>query len=191
MLLDLEESSLARSLALSRAARSIIEATELVLKRRLEEFSTLRASGHLGDHAESKEYRGDNNRRQLFDQARAARETLLAERKLATRCVREAKLRLRASYDVVETVETKLVLVEQRLGALMAEMTRSGLVITLPHQPSELRHWPPEEFCSDSDGSDLDMDVVLALESNDDDDDDDGDGDGGPGGGGDNEVVHP
>ena len=172
LMLELEEKSEARSLALTHAARSIVDATELVHRRRLEEFSTLRDRESYHDD-ESNPYREEDEKRQSLALARAARKTLLAEKKLASKCIREAKLRLQASYDLAETVENKLVLAERRIGAIMADMTASGLIITLPCPPaSKPCLWPPHELGldnSDSDGSDTEMDVMAALESDDED----------------------
>jgi hypothetical protein len=168
-LLDLEENSDARSLALIHAARSIIDATEVVLRRRLDEFSTLR-DRQSSQEAESNPYREEDEKRQLLAQARAARKTILAEKKLASRCIREAKLRLQASYDLSEMVENKLLLAERKIGALMADMMASGLIITLPRQPaSSPRRWPPQELCMDNSDSDMsdEMDVMEAIESDD------------------------
>jgi hypothetical protein len=143
-----------------------------VLRRRLDEFSTLRDRQSIQE-AESNPYREEDEKRQLLAQARAARKTILAERKLASRCIREAKLRLQASYDLSEMVQNKLQLAEEKIGTLMADMMASGLIITLPRQPaSKPQRWPPQELCmdnSDSDMSDADqeMDVLEAMESDD------------------------
>ena len=172
ILLQLEESSDARSLALVRAMRSIVDAQELVLNRRLEEISTLRQPTHLGDEAVSVECRMYHQAHQTLLQARASRETLLAERKLAAKHIKDAKLRLQASYQAAEVVETKIMLAEQRLGGIMAEMTALGMMIPFSHRPASApRPSLPLDFWlddSDSEGSSADMDVLKALESDED-----------------------
>jgi hypothetical protein len=176
LLLELQEKADARSLALNNASRSIIDATELVLKRRLDEYMHLILRNRNSSHEKGfNPSHDEDEKRQSLEVARAVRKTILAERKLAAKCIREAKLRLQASYDMAETVETKLLLAERMIGSIMADMTASGLIITVPKRlAGKPCRWPPHELAvdhSDSDerGTDLEMDMMEVSESDDDD----------------------
>ena len=159
--IDCEDNSEKRSFALRRAAREVMDAEDRVSSRRREVMSALRQSTRFSHDTEFSAHRSYYRAHGRLAVARAARETLLAERRLAARRIREAKLRLRASYDAAETVETRLMLAERDLVATITEMSTVGWMAMTPAiRPSNPSPpWPEDPWSSDSESEDMDFTV--------------------------------
>jgi hypothetical protein len=113
-----------RKLNLARAARKASWAEERAKTRLLEEWEIFReALRSEVEHGYSLPYRAQ----QAVALARAARETLAAEKEFAVSQVEEAKLLLRVREAKVEDVEARLNQAEEQLGVLAYAMRANNL----------------------------------------------------------------
>jgi hypothetical protein len=110
-------------------------AEQRVALRRLKEISALRkALGNLESENVPNPY---YEAKQALAIARAVRDTLSAERKLAIERINEAELHLRASHDAADVMRGKLVMAERQVGVLLNEMDSLGLSSTSPVDPED------------------------------------------------------
>jgi hypothetical protein len=155
--IDCEDDSEKRSFALRHAARQVMDAEDRVSGRRREVMSALRQSTRFCHETEFTAHRSYYRAHGRLAVARAAREALLAERRLAAKRIREAKLRLRASYDAAETVRTRLKLADRYLVTTITEMSTVGWMTMTPaigpSNPSP--PWPEDPWSSDSESEDF------------------------------------
>jgi len=161
-----------RSLALRHAARDVMDAKDQVSDRRREAMSALRQSKLFKHGAEFSEHRSYYRAHGKLAVARATRKTLMAEKKLISRRIREAKLRLQAWYEAEETVKSQLTLAELNLVGTLTEMRTFGWMsmTTSAKRPAAISGpWPAAEdpWLSDvgeSEESDEDMDCSVGSE---------------------------
>jgi hypothetical protein len=159
--IDCEDDSEKRSFALRRAAREVMDAEDRVSSKRREVMSALRQSTRFCHETKFTAHRSYYRAHGRLAVTRAARETLLAERRLAAKRIREAKLRLRASYAAAEMVQTRLKLADRYLVATITEMSAVGWMAMTPViGPSNTSPpWPEDPWSSDSESEDMDFTV--------------------------------
>jgi hypothetical protein len=171
--LEFEDKSESISLALRDAARKVMDGEDRVSRKRQEEVSALRQSARFVSEPEFNKYRSYYQAQGRLGVARATEARLGAERKLAKRRIREAKLRLRAAYDTAEMADAQHMLAMRGLGALLVEMGQLHWLTFEPitNEPATTsRPWPDDPwsdtesedsidakcFASDSDEGDTD-----------------------------------
>jgi hypothetical protein len=119
-------------------------AEDRVSNRRKAAVSALRELARLGRETGFIEHRSYYQAHGRLAIARANQETLIAQRRLAEKHIRVAKLRLEASYEAAESVESQLTQAQLSVGAILTEMGKFGWMTTSSY------HGPQEPWSSDS-----------------------------------------
>jgi hypothetical protein len=119
-----------RTLALTHAAHRVSSAEKAFIRKLLEETSALRRAIHR-----SKDKHGKtpfNKAQKAIAIARAAEETVIAEKKLAAVRVLEAELRLKTAREGLQAADSKLRAAEQQVTHILSTMRTQG---HLPSSP--------------------------------------------------------
>ena len=137
--LDYIEYTDERDLTIAQTVRRRSLAQERVSVKRLAELSTIRYAVECSETEH--DFSLLHNAQHSLAIARAARDTLVEEEKLATVRITEAELRLSAMQEDAETIRSKRQLADKQIGILMHEMEIQGLppdyaIKPIPHRSS-------------------------------------------------------
>jgi hypothetical protein len=150
-----------QGLALARIRHQISSAEKRLFTKRLGEKSILRSA--MDSQAFEYWRLPDNKAKKALAIARAARDTLLAEERLANVRVIEAKLQLRSSKEAAEAARSKVNMADQQVGRLMNEIDSQG------YPPSSSNN-AADDFCDagphepqPATPSDFDSDCVSEI----------------------------
>ena len=128
--LDLMEYADEQGLALARAVHRVSSAEKAFIRKRLEETSVLRRAIHR-----SKDEYGKmpfHKAQQALAIARAAKKTIIAEKKLALEHIAEAELWLKTLRETLQAADSKLYTTDRQISRIMGMMDNQGLLPSSP-----------------------------------------------------------
>jgi hypothetical protein len=151
-----------QTLALVRAMRRVSSAEKAFIRKRLQETSALRRAIHRSKDEDGKTL--FNKAQKALAIARAAEQTIIAEKKLAAERVLEAELRLKTAREAFQAADSRLCTAGQQVTRIMGTMKSQGLLPSSPveGEPDNRRahHNGPE-----SDVDNVDLSDLSAFES--------------------------
>jgi hypothetical protein len=161
--LDLMEYADEQTLALVRAGRRVSSAEKVFVRKRLQETSVLRRAIHRSMDEDGKTL--FHKAQKALALARAAEQTIIAEKKLAAKRVVELELRLKTAQEALQAADSKLCTAGQQVTCIMGTMQIQGLLSRSPFEGEPANNRRTHHHGPESDVNNVELSDLSAFES--------------------------